>query len=166
MNFLHHFKFLKCKNFRVFQQIFSRKYLFARKYRRCAIHVIITFLEHIIFSNLVKIFFYIGKLMSLLYKNNLLNNSLYKLSKVPSPLCSFCAQEEETADHILFRCASVEEELRNRAYTNYRLANKLSEGEVEADSYIGLLNASRDKTFICSCIDILSGLNLKVTVDL
>ena len=106
------------------------------------------------------------QLMSLLYKNNLLNNSLYKLSKVPSPLCSFCAQEEETADHILFRCASVEEELRNRAYTNYRLANKLSEGEVEADSYIGLLNASRDKTFICSCIDILSGLNLKVTVDL
>ena len=105
-------------------------------------------------------------LMSLLYKNNLMNSSLYKLSKVPSPLCSFCGQEEETADHILFRCASVQEELRNSASTNYRLANKLSEEEVVADSYIGLLNASRDQTFICSCINILSGLNLKVTVDL
>lgn len=105
-------------------------------------------------------------LLSLLYKNNLLNSSLYKLSMVPSPLCSVCGQQEETAEHILFRCSAVEEELRNSAITSYRLANKLSEGEVLPDSYIGLLDASRDGVFICSCIDILKRLNLRVTVDL
>ena len=43
--------------------------------------------------------------MSLLYKNNLLNQSLYNLSKVPSPMCSYCNQEEETADHLLLHAA-------------------------------------------------------------
>ena len=37
-------------------------------------------------------------LMSLFYKNNIMNGSLYKIGKVPSPLCSLCNQEEETAE--------------------------------------------------------------------
>ena len=105
-------------------------------------------------------------LMSMMYKNNLLNSSLYKLGKVPSPLCSFCGQHEETAEHILLWCTSVDEDLRCNANRSYRLANKLSEGAVDADSYIGFLNASRDQTFISCCIDILNNLDLKVRVDL
>ena len=102
--------------------------------------------------------------MSMLYKNNLLNQSLYNLGKVPSPLCSLCSNEEETAYHILFECISVDEELRANALTNYRLANQLRDGN--GDSYIGLLNASKDAKFVSSCIDILKDINLKVTVDL
>ena len=104
--------------------------------------------------------------MSMMYKNNLLNASLYKLGKVPSPLCSFCGQQEETADHILFECTSVDEDLRANSLNTYRLATNSSEGEAAADSYIGIINASRNQQFISSCIDILSSLNLKVTVDL
>ena len=47
-------------------------------------------------------------LMSMLYKNNLLQDSLYKLGKVPSPMCSLCGLEEETAPHILFSCILCE----------------------------------------------------------
>lgn len=105
-------------------------------------------------------------LTSLLYKNNLTNSSLYKLGKVPSPLCSACNQQEETSDHILFYCDSVEEELRSSAHTNYRLGNKLCEGDPEPDIYIGLLNASRYPPFIKSCIDIIQTLDLRVSIDL
>ena len=82
--------------------------------------------------------------MSLMYKNNLLNRSLYKLGKVPSPMCSLCAAEEETADHILFRCNQVEESLRQSVVTNYKAANNISDsGIVEAD-FIQLINTSRN----------------------
>lgn len=104
-------------------------------------------------------------LMSLLYKNNLLNGSLYKLGKVPSPLCSLCAHDEETPEHILFKCSAVQEELRTNALLMYRLANNLEDGDDE-DSYIGLLNASRDREFLCACINILNTIDLRVSVDL
>ena len=105
-------------------------------------------------------------LISMFYKNNILNQSLYKLSKVESPKCSFCSQHEETAEHLLFKCIAVEEQLRTNAYRNYRLANNLQDNDVSPDSYIALLNASKHKPFISSCIEILKNLNLKVTVDL
>ena len=105
-------------------------------------------------------------LMSMLYKNNLLQDSLYKLGKVPSPMCSLCGLEEETAPHILFSCTAVEENLRSSALMNYRLAVNNSDGEAAVDNYIGLLNASRDERFISSCIDIISTLDLKVSIEL
>ena len=49
---------------------------------------------------------------------------------------------------------------------NYRLANSLSDGDADPDVYIGLLNASKDRSFIQTCIEIVSSLNLRVTVDL
>ena len=104
--------------------------------------------------------------MSMLYKNNLLNSSLYRLGKVPSPLCSLCATEEQTADHILFRCSKVDEDLRQSAWTNYRLANDLSDGEDTAVDFIGLVNTSRDKNFIMSCMNIVSSIDLNVTIEL
>ena len=104
--------------------------------------------------------------LSMLYKNNLLNSSLYRLGKVPSPLCSLCGQEEETPDHILFKCSTVQEDLRNRAITTYELASGCSEGETVAGTYIGLLNASKNTEFVEACIHILSSVNLRVSVEL
>ena len=106
------------------------------------------------------------QLMALLYKNNVLNQCLYNLGKVPSPMCSFCQQEEETADHLLFRCGSVEEHRRQCVRRNYRLALHITDTDAEPDSYIGLLNASRNSSFIISVLDILSSLDFNVTVDL
>ena len=105
-------------------------------------------------------------LMSMFYKNNLLNQALYNLDKVPSPLCSACSQQEETAEHILFQCSAVEESLRSRAILNYSLANNISDEEDGPDIYIGLLNARKDRAFIQSCTDIISSLNLRTSVDL
>lgn len=106
------------------------------------------------------------QLMSLLYKNNLLNQSLYNINRVPSPLCPYCSLEEETADHLLFRCNYVEEELKLRAKNTYRLALNLAEGEAEPDSYTGLLSACKNSQFISACIDILYCVNVKVTFEL
>ena len=64
-------------------------------------------------------------LMSLFYKNNIMNDSLYKISKVPSQLCSLCNQEEETAEHIIFKCAAVNKNLREDADRKYRIYHNL-----------------------------------------
>ena len=104
--------------------------------------------------------------MSLLYKNNLLNQSLYNLSKVPSPMCSYCNQEEETADHLIFSCSSVEEQLRKDVKSSYRKALKLKDRQMEPETYIGILNASRDSNFVKLCIDIISSLDIRVTFEL
>ena len=106
------------------------------------------------------------KLMSMLYKNNIMNSSLYKLGKVPSPLCSFCGLQEQTADHILFSCVAVEEELRTSAICDFNQAIGDSDVDAAGDYYIGLLNASRDPKFVSSAINIVKTLNLNVTVDL
>ena len=104
-------------------------------------------------------------MMSMLYKNNILQSSLYKIGKVASPLCTLCGLEEETADHLLFRCTSVSEDLKCRALQSFNDAIS-GAGEAATDIYIGFLNASRDPVFISSCIDILKDLNLEVTVVL
>ena len=104
--------------------------------------------------------------LSLLYKNNLLNTSLYNLSKVPSPMCSYCNQEEETADHLLFSCSSVDEQLRINAKSSYRTALKLNDTDIEPDTYIGILTASRDLQFVKTCIAIIMNLNIRVTFEL
>ena len=102
---------------------------------------------------------------SLFYKNNLLNQSLYNIGNVPSPLCSYCQLEEETSDHLLFRCAFVEEQLRLDAKAAYKSALNLCENDAEPDIYIGLLNACRSDKFIKCCTDIVRCLNIKVLVD-
>jgi hypothetical protein len=106
------------------------------------------------------------QLVSLLYKNNLLHQSLYNIGRNPSPLCRFCKEEEETAEHLLFNCSHVDQHLRRSAYLNYRLALHLSDTDPDPDCYIGLLNASRNCDFIKSCLDIVNLLNFDVTIDL
>ena len=105
-------------------------------------------------------------LMSMMYKNNILRSSLYKLGKVSSPLCSLCTEEEETADHILFRCSAVDRDLRKNAFTAYKLANNLVDGESTEVDFIELVNTSRNRQFVLSCMIILNDIDLNVTVEL
>ena len=103
--------------------------------------------------------------MSLFYKNNLLNQSLWNISQVPSPLCSACQLHEETAEHILFNCASVDDVLKANVLLHYRRVNNLQDGE-DLDSYVGILNARADEQFIKSCLEVIRTLNLRETVIL
>ena len=105
------------------------------------------------------------QVISLFYKNNLLNQSLYNIDRAASPLCTYCHAEEETADHLLFRCSHVDEQRRLNARSLYRKALNLSESDPEPDVYIGLLCACKNINFINSCIDIVSKLDMKVHVD-
>ena len=105
------------------------------------------------------------QVISLFYKNNLLNQSLYNIDRAASPLCTYCHAEEETADHLLFRCSHVDEQRRLNAKSLYRKALNLSESDPEPDVYIGLLCACKNINFINSCIDIVNKLDMKVHVD-
>ena len=105
-------------------------------------------------------------LMSLYYKNNLLNDSMWKIGKVSSPLCSSCKEEEETADHIIFRCNSISVELHEEAKNNYRIANHLDENDYIDADFIGLLNASRHQPFTQSCLKIIKCANLRTSIIL
>ena len=95
-----------------------------------------------------------------------MNQSLYNIGKVPSPLCTACSHQEETPEHVIFQCSAVDESLRARATLAYRQANHLSEEVDVPDAYIGLLNASKDEDFLIVCTDIISSLNLRTTVEL
>ena len=57
-------------------------------------------------------------IMSLMYKNNLLNEFLFNQNIVESNLCPNCEEEAQTADHLLFRCSSVPEQYREQAYAS------------------------------------------------
>ena len=105
-------------------------------------------------------------LMSLMYKNNLMNSSLYKLNKVPSPLCDRCKEEEETVDHTIFRCREVDEEFRAQALTCYREANNLMSTEDITVDYIDLLSSSRHERFLHACLNIVECNNMRNTIML
>ena len=104
-------------------------------------------------------------LMGMFYKNNLLNQSLWNLDKVPSPLCAACSQQEETPAHILFECSAVNVELRTLSKRHYNRVNNRF-GEDALDPYIGLLNARSDKDFIIVCINIINSLRLRESIVL
>ena len=106
------------------------------------------------------------QLLSLLYKNNLLNQSLYNIGPSPSPLCRRCNQEEETAEHILFNCSHIDYQMRATARYNYKLALQVSEDAHEPEFYIGLLNAIRNVEFVKSCLEIVTTINIDVTIEL
>ena len=103
------------------------------------------------------------QVLSLLYKNNILNQSLWNISKRESPLCRYCKLSEETSDHLLFFCVSVNKELTTSAYNTYKAALK---SENEPSFEIGVLDAIRNSDFLKSCINIMEQLDFDVTVDL
>lgn len=106
------------------------------------------------------------KLLSMLYKNNLLNSALYKIGRTESPMCSVCGTEEETIRHVLFHCASVEEQLHQVAVIEYNRIN-VNTPELGADDiFIGVLNAIKEDKFVNACINILNHMPLRTSIDL
>ena len=81
-------------------------------------------------------------------------------------MCPYCQQEEETADHLLFRCTHVNATLKENAVEAYESALKVTHGEAESDTFISLLSACKSEKFIKSCIDIVNCLNIKIDIVL
>ena len=104
-------------------------------------------------------------LMSIFYKNNLLKSFLYNIGRSESPLCTQCGLSEETADHLLFTCASVPESLRTRCLESYINATK-NDSNIPLEIQTGFLNASRNPEFMSSCIEVLKDLPLDDSIIL
>ena len=105
------------------------------------------------------------QLMSLMYKNNLMNHFLWNLSKVESPLCQKCGDDIETPEHLLFNCKMLDQDLQATIAHHYRKANDIE--EVQAiDPYIGIINASREEGFLNNCVELLRTCNLRETIVL
>jgi hypothetical protein len=107
--------------------------------------------------------------MSLFYKNNLLNSFLYRTERklCPSPVC-LCGEEEQTAFHLLCNCTLIDIEIREKLVYHLTLGNDaVSMDELEAD-HVSLLNCSRDVKFIELCREVImtDGLNLRTKIRL
>ena len=94
-------------------------------------------------------------IMSLFYKNNLLNTFLFTTERriCPSPLCQ-CGMEEQTAFHLLSDCDLVELETRDKLVYHLQLGNSVNSAEELAGDHVTILNCSRDKKFIELCRDV------------
>ena len=92
-------------------------------------------------------------IMSILYENNLLNDFLHKINPVDfaSPLCR-CETDRETTHHILFHCPFVEAEIRTNAFNKFK---EICGNSAYCNSYIDLLNASRNKEFMTKVVQII-----------
>ena len=101
--------------------------------------------------------------MSLFYKNNLLNSFLFTLDRLkwPSPYCS-CDHEEQTAIHILTSCSHVDEDLRDQASYLLSVGNEVSSLEDLGTPHLAILNCSRDPKFIEICSECVNNDELKL----
>lgn len=106
------------------------------------------------------------QVLNLLYKNNILNQSLYNIDKKESPLCRYCKCEEETAEHLLFNCNAIDPQTKATASNSYKQALNLKDTDNEPLFEIGVLNAIRDDKFLKQCIHIVEQLDFDVTVVL
>ena len=99
--------------------------------------------------------------MSLFYKNNLLNSFLFGLDRLKweTPLCS-CGLEEQTAVHILTNCSHADETLRDEAAYHLSIGN--DETNFEELGPTALLNCSRDHSFIQVCLEIVDNTQLNL----
>ena len=106
-------------------------------------------------------------IMSLFYKNNLLNSFLFDLNRnySPSPLCA-CGLEEQTTIHLLTNCDYAEENVRDGAILQLNLGND-NLNLVELGT-IAALNCSRDPRFVQVCKDIVENdrLDLRTKISL
>ena len=107
--------------------------------------------------------------MSLMYKNNLLNSFLFRVDRaVASPLC-ICGSDEQTAIHLLSSCDLVDMDLKCQAKHIITLCNSsMSMVNLAAEQCSTILNCSRDYMFVNLCIGIVEsqGLNLRRKINL
>ena len=101
--------------------------------------------------------------MSLFYKNNLLNSFLFTLDRLkwPSPYCS-CGHEEQTAIHILTSCSHVDKDLRDQASYLLSVGNEVSSLDDLGTPHLAILNCSRDPKFIQICSECVNNDELKL----
>ena len=97
-------------------------------------------------------------LFSLMYKNNVMQNFMYSIGKAESPMCPKCLMEEHTPSHILLRCASITQELRQHISVHFNNQQVIDE--------VDILNASRSEAFIRCCLRIVREAELPKDIDL
>ena len=107
--------------------------------------------------------------MSLFYKNNLLNSFLFRFDRArwESPLC-LCGEEEQTAVHLLTSCTFTEEDIRKEANYLLSLGNVVQNGRLDSFGHVSMLNCSRDPRFIRICKSMVENesLNLRTHISL
>ena len=102
-------------------------------------------------------------LMSLFYKNNLLNKFLNTTQKelCASALC-ICEVEEQSAFHVLTNCTLVDETLRNVIISRLLYANDIADSNNLIADHISVLDCSRDEIFISKALEVIRNKNLKL----
>ena len=108
--------------------------------------------------------------MSLMYKNNLLNSFLFGVNRDlwRSPLCP-CGLEEQTSVHLLTNCSLVDANLNAEAKRIMCLCNNIGTlRDPEFDLNCAVINCSRDSNFINVCIKVVEteDLNLRQKINL
>lgn len=105
--------------------------------------------------------------MSLFYKNNLLNSFLYYTNRSASPLC-ICDEEEQSAFHLLCNCNCVHPETQENLQYLMMICNGANYIEEVASDSVSIMNCSRDVKFILLCRDVIrtEGLNLRRKINL
>ena len=95
-------------------------------------------------------------LLSMFYKNNLLNSFLnrYNATKFPSSRC-MCQVSEQDAFHIVAECPLVDLELREGVLDRLVIGNDVDEEEDLVRDNITLLNCARDDIFVGRIIEII-----------
>ena len=96
------------------------------------------------------------KLLSLFYKQNLLNLFLSTVQKgqCKSALCE-CGDDIQDSFHVLTSCELVSSELRDLICTEMTQSNNAYSMDCVPADYISILNSSRNQKFIESCIAVI-----------
>ena len=103
-------------------------------------------------------------IMSLMYKNNLLDAFLYERNLTNSDTCPSCGNGVHTAYHILFNCSAVSEDKRERAYTY--LEESIGHEQADIESPTSILMGSRNHQFIVACKDIVKSIDMRSEIEL
>ena len=108
--------------------------------------------------------------MTLMYKNNLLNSFLFSVNGElwRSPLCP-CGLEEQTSVHLLTNCSMVDATLNAETKRIVCLCNNIGTLiDPVFDLNCAIINCSRDPNFINLCIKVVESedLNLRQKINL
>ena len=103
-------------------------------------------------------------IMSLMYKQNLLNEFLYQRNLVNSDVCPNCDEDIQDAHHILFSCSAVSEHHREEVYSE--LCKQTGQDHADVPSATAVLMGSRNKQFIKTCRDIVESQSLRTSIEL